>query len=634
MAQTIAEIVEDRIWIRTPYDKRVIEQIKAIQGTRWNPHKEVWTAPVDWSIFGELCAIPQVLSGLEMGLNLTEWAQKESERQAQIPDVLSLDGVNLPVLEATNAKLHAAMASRPFQTVTPGFVAMQRAVLLADDPGLGKTLQTIASIQEAGVTGPILVIAPKAAVDLVWPVEILRWSAGDKFGTMGPHIPASQRGATLDKVRAACVADPSLRFWVLTTSHYVRAAAVLDEYGKFVYEDDKRKVKMTNATLPEMFNMEWAGIVVDESHRFVAAATGNRKKQSAQMQGLGALQLRQGGVKIALSGTPFRGKPENLYGTLNWLRPDLYTSYWKWAKKYFEMWQDGYSGANVLGELKSPRKFYEDAKAVMIRREKGEVAKDLPPKQYGGSPWDPSDENSVIGVWLTMSGEQKRQYNALVKDAAAMVEGGTIMPNGILAEMTRLKQIASASHCMKDGVPHPQAGNLASSNKLDWILEFLEERGIDGKGETGRKVIIASQFTKYINFLHEELATRKIPNVRLTGETPAKMREASVKAFQDPENICRVFLLNTIAGGVALTLDQADDVVICDETFNPDDQLQVEDRAHRLSRTDHQVTIWYLRTRDTIEEAIGTTTAEREATCRNIADGMRGVSIKKLLRKE
>lgn len=629
MAQTIAEIVEDRIWIRTPYDKRVTEQIKAIQGTRWNPHKKVWTAPIDWSIFGELCAIPQVLHGLEMGLNLTEWAQKESERQAQIPDVLSLDGVNLPVLEATNAKLHAAMASRPFQTVTPGFVAMQRAVLLADDPGLGKTLQTIASIQEAGVTGPILVIAPKAAVDLVWPVEILRWSAGDKFGTMGPHIPADRRAEVLAGVRDACLADPSLRFWVLTTSHYVRAAAVLDEYGKFVYEDDKRKVKMTNATLPEMLNMEWAGIVVDESHRFVAAATGNRKKQSAQMQGLGALQLRKGGVKIALSGTPFRGKPENLYGTLNWLRPDLYTSYWKWAKKYFEMWQDGYSGANVLGELKSPRQFYEDAKSVMIRREKGEVAKDLPPKQYGGAPWDPSDENSVIGVWLTMSGEQKRQYNALVKDAAAMVEGGTIMPNGILAEMTRLKQVASAAHEVKDGIPYPK-GN---SNKLDWILEFLEERGIDKKCEPGSKIIVASQFTKFINFVHQSLVGLEIPHAILTGETNARDRSIAVKEFQDSENPCRVFLLNTIAGGVALTLDQADDVVICDETFNPDDQLQVEDRAHRLSRTDHQVTIWYLRTRDTIEESIGTTTAEREATCRNIADGMRGVNISKLIRK-
>jgi SNF2 family DNA or RNA helicase len=60
---------------------------------------------------------------------------------------------------------------------------------------------------------------------------------------------------------------------------------------------------------------------------------------------------------------------------------------------------------------------------------------------------------------------------------------------------------------------------------------------------------------------------------------------------------------STTAGGVALTLDRASTAIIMDETWDPDDQEQAEDRVHRASRI-HQVTVYYLRSRDTIEEYI------------------------------
>jgi SNF2 family DNA or RNA helicase len=59
-----------------------------------------------------------------------------------------------------------------------------------------------------------------------------------------------------------------------------------------------------------------------------------------------------------------------------------------------------------------------------------------------------------------------------------------------------------------------------------------------------------------------------------------------------------------MAGGVSITLDAADDVVIMDETWIPDEQLQVEDRVHRASNVKHQVHVWYVRAEDTIEEMI------------------------------
>ncbi len=71
-----------------------------------------------------------------------------------------------------------------------------------------------------------------------------------------------------------------------------------------------------------------------------------------------------------------------------------------------------------------------------------------------------------------------------------------------------------------------------------------------------------------------------------------------------------LILLNTISGGTSLTLDAADDVVIIDQTWSPDDQTQVEDRAHRISRV-HNVTIWNLASLDTIDEDIAILNNER-----------------------
>ena len=68
-----------------------------------------------------------------------------------------------------------------------------------------------------------------------------------------------------------------------------------------------------------------------------------------------------------------------------------------------------------------------------------------------------------------------------LKDAIADLDGGQLVANGILAEMMRLKQLANShGYVASDGVFYPQL----PSNKFDWIVEFLAERGIE-KGSRG-----------------------------------------------------------------------------------------------------------------------------------------------------
>ena len=89
-------------------------------------------------------------------------------------------------------------------------------------------------------------------------------------------------------------------------------------------------------------------------------------------------------------------------------------------------------------------------------------------------------------------------------------------------------------------------------------------------------------------------------------------------------------LLNTKSGGVSLTLDAADDVVVCDQTWIPDDQEQVEDRSHRISRN-HNVTIWNLASLDTIDEDIAVLNQDRADAIESILDKQRGVTYVRTL---
>lgn len=561
---------------------------------------------------------------LIIGRRLADWYRAATAKPAP-PDVSSVELQNLPRLEAEYPHSWAAISSRPFQTVGALFAARNGEALIADEPGLGKTLQTIAAIVEAGKTGPILVVAsPKSAAFLTWPQEIKRWAPNDEVTVIGPHLSPRER-----QLAVAAVSDPDefeatqpYRHWILCAPNYVRLRPDLDARGNYIYEDGVKKITPVREAIKEMFDVKWSAIVVDEAHRTLAGATGNKKKQSAQRYGLGALELAPGGLKIALSGTPARGKEQNLWGILNWLRPDDYRSYWKWVERHFDVYQDTFG--TIVGHLLDQEAFYKELRTIMIRRTKQEVAPELPPKQYGGEPFDNNDPESPVGVWLPMTGAQAKAYRSMVDDACASLDGGRLMANGVLAELTRLKQFACSAGKVVDGNFAP----VAPSNKLDWLLDFLQERGIgkDGEGLKPSKVIVASQFTKLLNLFRKELAERGIASHILTGETSDVDRVRQMEEFQAEGGPC-VFFLNMIAGGASITLDAADDVVMLDPAWNRDDQEQVEDRAHRISRTDHTVTIWQLYSLDTIEVGIARLTAAKQRDIKSLLDGQRGVEF-------
>ncbi|KAL0208001.1 hypothetical protein P9112_010588 [Eukaryota sp. TZLM1-RC] len=141
------------------------------------------------------------------------------------------------------------------------------------------------------------------------------------------------------------------------------------------------------------------------------------------------------------------------------------------------------------------------------------------------------------------------------------------------------------------------ASILADSGKIQALDELL----VQLKSE-GHRCLIYSQMTRMLDILVDYLILRKFPFVRLDGSSSTEERRDVVRQFQTDSSIF-CFLLSTRAGGIGINLTAADTVIFYDSDWNPTNDLQAMDRAHRLGQT-KQVTVYRLITKNTIEERI------------------------------
>lgn len=633
----LVERVGNRIWLKTAYRSGIEVSCKKIPGYGFSKSNNIWTYPLDFST----CLKLRKVFGrkLVIGPALRAWAREAKEHHQALEKLSNSSSAELARINELAPHLAEAMGNRTYQQVGSMWLKTARSGLLADQPGLGKTIQVIGAQIEAGVLGPILIFCPKTAISLVWEAEIKKWLDPERE-LIYPMI--GQKKKRQEDLAEAIELGNKLRgharTWVICNIEMVRTR--YDEicpmdcnetYGSFDTECPAKKQHKIRAdsAYPELFEQSWSTIIVDESHRALITRTSVRHRMTQQRAGMSLLKVDEGGFRIALSGTPNRGKLENLWGTFNWLRPDLYTSYWRWAEKYFNVYDGGFSREIAGTKEENMTDLDRDLNSIMLRRTKNEVLPELPPKEYPGT-----EIEGVHGIWLDMTPTQTRIYKQMTTEALAKLDSGTLIANGVLAEMTRLKQFAVSSgdivEYQREGVTIRQYVPKLPSNKFDWLVEFLAERGIEKDPTGDAKVVIASQFTSVINLFSEKLSDLEIDSYKLTGETNDNDRKAFVDDFQNNEDSPRVFLLNTMAGGVAVTLDVADELIFLDETYVPDDQEQVEDRIHRTSRM-HNVKIYYVRSLGSIEESIARTNVDREELQKTGLDSRRGIEFARKL---
>jgi superfamily II DNA/RNA helicase len=120
---------------------------------------------------------------------------------------------------------------------------------------------------------------------------------------------------------------------------------------------------------------------------------------------------------------------------------------------------------------------------------------------------------------------------------------------------------------------------------------------------TNHKILIFSQFTHLMDILQDYFNYRGFKHLRLDGATKSEDRESAVERFNAPNTEYRIFLLSTRAGSHGLNLQTADTVVIFDSDWNPQMDLQAQDRAHRIGQR-NEVRVFRLITNTIIEEGI------------------------------
>jgi SNF2 family DNA or RNA helicase len=616
--------------IVTTDGKRVLAKIDYAGGKGPRAAKNVPGARADWDktvtpneflgwsypLSMDTCRALRKEFGAELEIlpALAEWARTAVAKENALEELREerMTNVNFPRVQAEAPDLLKAITNRRYQVVGAAFILTGKNVILGDDPGLGKTLQALAAMIENDAK-EILVACRRTAVRTVWERETLRWAPGiATFVAQGSH---AEREKAMNDFADHSVEITGTRKMLIINIEMVQAKrqeiCPSSPDGKCPFGDSRppygheKHVYKATPKWPFLSQHGWDAIIFDESHNLLASTANIQSKRITQAR-FGAVQIRKqlrpGGLAVALSGTPFRSKVEKGWGTLNWLEPKIFSSYWRWAETHFGV-EDGRYGKIVGGggKVLEPR----DAQAwdrmlrpFYLKREKKDAAPDLPPINYAGTPIDSDDPDSQCYVQLDMEQVQSRAYWSMEDLAEATLQDGVrITAAGVLAEITRLRQFATASHVIGDNRNHlvPRM----PSNKLEWLIDFIQERE-----DTGAKVVVASSFSSIVELAAEQIRKEcGLEVLTLTGATSDRARMDLVARFQDLNDNLRVVCINRDAGGESITLDAADEMVVLDMPWVSDRDEQLFSRIHRVSRM-HQVTIYRLVSVGTIDEWI------------------------------
>ena len=91
--------------------------------------------------------------------------------------------------------------------------------------------------------------------------------------------------------------------------------------------------------------------------------------------------------------------------------------------------------------------------------------------------------------------------------------------------------------------------------------------------------------TSLLDILEDYCLIREYNYCRIDGNTGYDEREAAIESYNAPASEQFLFLLSTRAGGLGINLATADVVILYDSDWNPQVDLQAQDRAHRIGQT-------------------------------------------------
>ena len=150
----------------------------------------------------------------------------------------------------------------------------------------------------------------------------------------------------------------------------------------------------------------------------------------------------------------------------------------------------------------------------------------------------------------------------------------------------------------------------------DWQLEAMGLEIVRSSGKfallhrmlpkllrAGHRILLFCQMTRVMDIVEEYFEWQQYKWLRLDGTHAVGDRNAALDAFNAPNSDFPIFLLSTRAGGLGLNLQTADTVIIFDSDWNPQMDIQAQDRAHRVGQK-KEVRVFRLISMSPVEEGI------------------------------
>ncbi|CAZ81450.1 unnamed protein product [Tuber melanosporum] len=433
--------------------------------------------------------------------------------------------------------------------------------ILADEMGLGKTIQTISLItyliERKKQNGPFLVIVPLSTLTN-WNLEFEKWAPGvGKIVYKGP--PAVRKNQQYD-----------IKFsnWqvLLTTYEYI----IKDR--------------------PLLSKVKWNYMIIDEGHRM----KNSQSKLSATLTTYYNCRYR-----LILTGTPLQNNLPELWALLNFVLPTIFKS----VKSFDEWFNTPF--ANTGGQDKMElteeeallviRRLHKVLRPFLLRRLKKDVESELPDKV-----------ERVIKC--KFSALQQKLYQQMMNNGILYVnepdKGGKLGVRGLSNMIMQLRKLCNHPFVFEEveSAINPTKVNNDALWRTAGKFELLD-RLLPKFFATRHRVLMFFQMTQIMNIMEDFLHLRGFRYLRLDGSTKADDRSALLKEFNAPDSPYFIFLLSTRAGGLGLNLQTADTVIIYDSDWNPHQDLQAQDRAHRIGQK-NEVRILRLITSNSVEERI------------------------------
>ena len=476
----------------------------------------------------------------------------------------------------------------PHQEEAVKFLTSKKKGILAHDMGLGKTNSAIVAALE-GKYEHILIICPSSLKEN-WKKEL------------SPFVDESEitivKGSNWDDAKFTIINYDILdNFYEIPTQTIKSKELNVDDNGNVVREyKEKEIVSRSKKVIEEamknsqLFQAKYDLIIIDEAHR-LSNNTSNRFKIISDL----IKRSNPSGI-FELTGTMITNSSRNLYNLLKLIDVPV--------TKDWQHYMERYCGAKFFYK-KNERNAYTAIFCKSVgKREWAELTYDEKRRldEYLEKNCKkmciPSEDTNMEELQEII----KPYYNRMVKEDLGNMVSKNV--KYLHYEMTDEERKSYDELWEKYIELQEDKEKTEKSKKLieatlmrQWLADKMIEKTISLARkciELNHKIVIFCAYDNEINKFVDEFNDIAVFH---NGKINEKKKNDAVERFQNDDNV-KVFIGNIFSAGVGITLTKGDVVIFNNFSFVPSDNLQCEDRIHRIGQT-KPCTIYYQSFNDT-----------------------------------